>query len=505
MNETIMQSWWFIALGYLAFFAFTVGIMLLGAWVEKVTKLDKIICRKLTHIASAFVWVICWFFFGCSVHWIILNGFGTVALYVVSVSGKMSVYERVDAKKSYGLFYFGLVTFIVACVCFFVHEFVGKDIGNDMYYMAGIAYYCLAFGDGFAPVVSKLFKNCNLKITESRSLVGSLTVLIVSLLSVWGFTSIFSIEMDFLTMLSVASITCIAEFYGIKGIDNILIDLAVFGYLVLCYFGLVGPVLEVVIVISPLLTFLLFASKSLTFSGGLTTLILFYLLGYFSVDNSAPIVFVSVMFAVASIVAIVSKKIKEKRSGEREKVKHARDGYQVVAVGLVATVSLIVYYYTALPIFNLLYYVCITEQFADSVASDIGCLTKGRNINIIGFKPIEKGLSGGVSALGTALAFVSSFALMLIPFALRIINMSVWCYALASIIAFIGALMDSVLGSLFQALYQCEKCGAKIETDTHCDEKAKLIKGFPKIKNVTVNFLTSLFTFALGFALVLAL
>ena len=127
------------------------------------------------------------------------------------------------------------------------------------------------------------------------------------------------------------------------------------------------------------------------------------------------------------------------------------------------------------------------------------------HIDIIGFKPIEKGLSGGISVLGTVLALVSSFVLMLMPFALRIINMSVWCYVLASIVAFIGALIDSVLGSLFQALYQCEKCGEKIETDTHCGEKAKLIKGFPKIKNITVNFLTSLLTFALGFVLVFVL
>ena len=148
---------------------------------------------------------------------------------------------------------------------------------------------------------------------------------------------------------------------------------------------------------------------------------------------------------------------------------------------------------------------CITEQFADSVASDIGCLTKGKNINIIGFKPIEKGLSGGISVLGTVLALLSSFFLMAIPFALNIANMSVLCYVLASIIAFLGTVIDSALGSLFQALYKCEVCGEKTEEAQHCGQQATLIKGFPEIKNITVNFLTSALTFALGLVLIFVL
>lgn len=505
INGTIASAWWFIALGYVVFLVYTVGIMALGEIIEKKTRLDKTVCRKLTHIISAFVWVICWFFFGCSIHWVLLNGLGTIALGVVVFGNKMQAYERDDAKKSYGLFFFGLVTFVVACVTFAVYELAGAEIGMKLYYYAGIAYYCLALGDGLAPIVVKLFKNHNVQLTKNRSLVGTLTVFIVSFLTVWAFTAIFNIKMNVLFMVSVASVTCIAEFYGVRGLDNIFIDLFVFGYLVMNLFGLVGTVFMTVIAISPVLTCLVYLSKSLSFSGGLSTVIMFYTIGYVSGEDFAPIVFVTVMFLIASAFAIVSKKVKESREGEKENVKHTRTASQVVAVGLVATISLIVYHVTALSIFCLLYYVCITEQFADSVASDIGCLTKGKNVNIIGFKPVEKGISGGISVLGTCLALVSAFMLMVIPFAIRIEQMSTLCYVLASVIAFVGALMDSVLGSLFQALYKCRVCGEKTESEYHCGEKAELIKGFPIIKNVTVNLLTSVFTFGAGFILLLVL
>lgn len=504
INEGIANAWWFIAIGYVVFLVYTVGIMALGEVIENKTKIDKTVCRKLTHIISALVWVICWFFFGCSFHWVLLNGLGTVALGVVVFGNKMKAYERDDAKKSYGLFFFGLVTFVVACITFTVYMLAGEEIGLKLYYFAGIAYYCLALGDGLAPIVVKLFKKHNLELCENRSLVGTLTVFIVSFLTVWEFTAIFNIKMDLLFMVSVASLTCIAEFYGVKGIDNILIDLLVFGYLVLYAFNLVGTVFTVVIAISPVLTCLVYLSKSLSFTGGLSTVVMFYTIGYVSGEDFTPIVFVTVMFLLASAFAIVSKKVKERREG-KENEKHTRTGVQVMAVGLVATLSLIAYFITKFTVFNLLYYVCITEQFADSVASDIGCLTKGKNLNIIGFKPVEKGISGGVSVLGTILALVSSFMLMVIPFAIRIAQMSTLCYVLASIIAFVGSVMDSVLGSLFQALYKCRVCGTHTESDCHCGEEAELVKGFPIIKNVTVNFLTSVFTFALGFVLVLVL
>ena len=53
----------FTVAGYAVFIIYTVGIMLGGILLESKTKINKTLCRKLTHIVSAFLWVICYFFF----------------------------------------------------------------------------------------------------------------------------------------------------------------------------------------------------------------------------------------------------------------------------------------------------------------------------------------------------------------------------------------------------------------------------------------------------------
>lgn len=504
MNEELMKNWWFILLGYLVFFVYSSGIMLLGIIIEKKTKMNKLFCRKFTHIISAFVWVICWFFFGCSIHWIIANGIGAVLLAFVTFSKGLGTYNRDDATKSYGLFYFGISTFIVALISYLVHVICGPTLGMKFYYAAGIAYFCLALGDGFAPIIVGLFKNNNIEIMKNRSLVGTISVFVVSLVSTIIFSTIFNLELNFVFMISVAALTCILEFYGVKGIDNILIDFFVFGYIVLYYLGLIYPVLQIVVIISPIFACFAFLSKSLSFSGGIATLVVFYLIGYFSNGNYLPIVFVALMFTFASAISIISKKMNN--SNEKKKdTNDGRTGRQVMAVGSVAVASLILYYWTKQYIFCLLYYVCITEQFADSVSSDIGCLTKGKTIDILRWKPIQKGISGGISLLGTILAFLSSFLLLLIPLFSKNVEMDLVCYIGASLIAFIGTIVDSILGSLLQACYRCFSCGELTEVDNHCDNPTTLIKGFKTVKNYTVNFITSIATFMFGLLLLLVI
>mgnify|MGYP003318410897 CR=1 FL=1 len=99
---------WHLISGYVIFTLYTLLIMIVGVLLEKKTNIDKTICRKLTHISSAFIWVICYFFFGCSIHWVILNGISTVLIGFVIFNNKINIFARDDARKSVGLFYFCL-------------------------------------------------------------------------------------------------------------------------------------------------------------------------------------------------------------------------------------------------------------------------------------------------------------------------------------------------------------------------------------------------------------
>lgn len=255
---------WFLITGYIVFLAYTVGIMLIGAVIEKKTNVNKTVCRKIVHVISSFVWIICKYFFGCTLHWVILNGLGTLALAYITFSGKLKVFGRDDAKNSVGLFYFGLSTFIVALVCYFINE--------DFYLYAGIAYFCLSLGDGFAPIFTAIFKKGNVALREGKTLYGTLSVYVVSFLSTLVFSLIFKMNLSVTFILSVAALTCVVEFYGFKGLDNIFIEFFVFFYLVLYYYELAPLSLQIVLIVSPILAIFAIGSKSMTYSGGVFAL-----------------------------------------------------------------------------------------------------------------------------------------------------------------------------------------------------------------------------------------
>ncbi|MBP5091387.1 MAG: DUF92 domain-containing protein [Bacilli bacterium] len=477
-----------ILFGYLAFTAYVVFILAFGMILEKKTKLGTTTCRKITHIISAFLWVICYYFFGCSIHWVILNGIGALGLFLMSYGNLFKHFNRDDATKNYGLFYFGFSTFIVSIFCL---------IWPELYLYSGVAYYCLALGDGLAPIMTKLFKSKNVQISPTRSLVGSLTVFFVSLAACFVFYLALGLEIDVLFIFSIAALTTVAEFYGLKGLDNIIIEFMVFGYLVLHHFGLVTPLLEIVILTTPALAMLMIGSKSLDAAGGITSLLLFLAMAFFG--DVFETVYTAVYFLVATLIAFITGRIYAKKGGKKEK--HMRTGRQVVAVGLVPLALVIAGYFAKNKFFEVCFYLTVAEQFADSMASDIGRLTSGKNINIVGFKPVEKGISGGVSLLGTLVALFSSFLLPLIPFLFGRIGLI--AFLLVGAFSFLGVLVDSFLGSMFQGLYLCHECGREVETALHCDKPTEKIKGFKIVDNTAVNLLSGFAVAALGCFLLL--
>ena len=486
-----MDKAWLTVIGYIVFLIYTTGIMLLGIIVEKKTNIDKTVCRKLTHIISAFVWVICYFFFGCSIHWVILNFFGAAALGFVTLNKKFSAFQREDSDNSPGMFYFGLSTAIVALICYLV--------GEELYLYTGITYYCLALGDGFAPLVAKLFGKYNIEVRPHKTLVGTLTVFAVSFLSTLVFSLIFDMGLDVVFILSVAALTAVTEFYGFKGTDNIFIEFFVFGYLLLYHYGMVTLPFEIVLILSPLLAMLAVGSGVMAADAGIAAFFLFASVGFFG-EGFVPILFIGLLFLLSTVVSVVGKKIARKR-GEGGAGHSARRAKQIVAVGLFAIIALILHNITDKNVFYYIFFLALTEQIADSMASDIGRLTSKKNLNIVTWRPVEKGISGGVSALGTGSALVSSFALMTVPLMLGAVTVKAFVFIAA--IAFVGTIVDSVVGALFQSLYLCDGCGRKIESSFHCGRPARLIKGYGIIDNVAVNYIAGFITCAMGAVLVL--
>ena len=131
---------------------------------------------------------------------------------------------------------------------------------------------------------------------------------------------------------------------------------------------------------------------------------------------------------------------------------------------------------------------------ADSWASEIGGLSKQKPRMITNFKHISRGISGGITALGTfagvlGSVFISFIGFYLLSFSVIIPNL--FQFVISTFIGGVfGLIMDSVIGAKWQVLYQND-CGLT-ERDYENGRSNKLIKGYRYINNDVVNLLSSI-------------
>jgi uncharacterized protein (TIGR00297 family) len=129
---------------------------------------------------------------------------------------------------------------------------------------------------------------------------------------------------------------------------------------------------------------------------------------------------------------------------------------------------------------------------ADTFATEIGIRFGRSVVSIATFKPITKGLSGGVSIFGT-LASIGGALLIAIGFAgvqsfgnlceLAAVN---WFPPLI-LSGVLGALSDSWLGATIQKKLRCSECGTVMEEKMHCGKPTTRISGIPWVDNNLVN------------------
>ena len=83
----------------------------------------------------------------------------------------------------------------------------------------------MAFGDGLAPLVAKKIKSKEL--INDKTISGSLTVFVVSILVMLTFDLVFDISFKLYQYVIVAIISTLLELIGTKGLDNLYIPLGV--------------------------------------------------------------------------------------------------------------------------------------------------------------------------------------------------------------------------------------------------------------------------------------
>ena len=203
------------------------------------------------------------------------------------------------------------------------------------------------------------------------------------------------------------------------------------------------------------------------------------------------------IFAVDMIIGDRSEKVTKainQRSG-------ARGIVQVIATALAATVAAVFSFILKKPELMIVYAAALTECLADSLASDVGVLSKKDPVDICRMKRIKRGMSGGVSLLGTLSALAGCVLMLLISWIF--FGMSVKLVIAIVVIPMVGIAVDSILGSLVQAKYKCSVCGKITEKTRHCGEKTLHVGGIKLINNDAVNIISNFATAILAAVYVL--
>jgi len=202
-----------------------------------------------------------------------------------------------------------------------------------------------------------------------------------------------------------------------------------------------------------------------------------------------------VFFVLSSLISRLGGSGKKKLQDSIGKGSE-RDLYQVLANGGVAAVLGIAYGYTGYGWLYLGYLAAVAGATADTWATELGFFAKGNPRQILTFRRVEKGESGGMSALGTAASVAGGITIALAGGLLEP-RLGARGVVMVAVAGLVGSFADSAAGAFLQARYRCERCGRSTEKLEHCGAPTRHEGGVRWIGNDLVNLLG---TFAAGAA-----
>jgi uncharacterized protein (TIGR00297 family) len=152
--------------------------------------------------------------------------------------------------------------------------------------------------------------------------------------------------------------------------------------------------------------------------------------------------------------------------------------------------------------------VSFASSNADTWASELGVLSRKPPVSVLGFRPVARGVSGGVSLLGSTMALAGGLLIGLV-FALENLSLRIMpggflrvaCFVTAG--GFFGSLLDSFLGATVQAQY----AGTDVLTElprAADGSPNRLVRGFAFVNNDVVNLVSCLLASVLGILLAAA-
>lgn len=203
-----------IWLGYLLTYLYLLLILLIANVLSEKFKVSKFITRKIVHIGVSFCFFIMYYYFKFTIHMIIPPITFIILNYL---SYKKNIFKGMEDEHSFGTIYYPISVFIMALLTYF---------NNNLVEAYAIGLFCMGLGDGLAPIIAHYFKSN--KIINNKTIVGTTTVLIASILVVIFFNSFYNLDFNIFKIMIIGLSASLIELIGIKGLDNIYLPLGIF-------------------------------------------------------------------------------------------------------------------------------------------------------------------------------------------------------------------------------------------------------------------------------------
>jgi uncharacterized protein (TIGR00297 family) len=228
--------------------------------------------------------------------------------------------------------------------------------------------------------------------------------------------------------------------------------------------------------------------------GALAAAVIGFIILYFGA--ASWFVVLILFFLIASL--FTKYKYKQKQAmGVAEENNGARGLRSVLANGgPLAAIAILYYISHNHPIFMLCFVGSISFALSDTVATEVGLLSKVKPRSLLTGKQIDKGQSGGVTIQGEIAALLGSLLIGTICGLLISDNIALRIPIILSA-AIVGGMIstnaDSIFGATIQAKYRCINCKKYIEKKSiHCNFPLIKERGISIINNNTVNIISAI-------------
>lgn len=435
--------------------------------------------RNIIHICAGLGWLIYRILFPATIHPVIISG-SFVILTIVTTNMKIRFIERESG--SLGTIYFTSSMLLMSLLGY------GSPFRFDIF---GVAIICLSCGDASANIIGSRFGTKN--IYKQKSIQGTLACVCASFLTMVLLKYVFDIKLNFFAIVLLSVLCAITELFA-GDYDNIAIPAVLYttAYIILTNENPAYFLLSLAIGV-----FMLgFAIKLKLLNIAASYMLFFFAFVLYYFGGIKCYIALMLVFCIVIVVEKLLHKKTDVIFQSMNKEYGVRNERQLIANALMIVVSIATYGITKNEIFIITFFATIAETIGDSVASEIGVLSRSDPFDICTFKKVPRGVSGGISILGT----IASVCVCLYTGLLYccMYEMKFYHFCVIVISSLLGIMLDSVLGSKMQAQYRCAICGKVTEKERHCGQATTLEKGFRTLDNTRVNLICNIFSFVLA-------